>query len=223
MKLLLVEDEIKTANYLQKGLTEHGFSVETANNGVDGLFKAQNHTYDLLILDIMLPGLSGWDILEKLRSVNIQTPVLFLTAKDDVSDRVKGLQLGADDYLVKPFAFVELVARTFNILRRGSQDNNHQLKIADLEIDLVALKAKRAAQRLDLTAKEFVLLSLFARNEGKILSRTMIAEQVWDMNFDSDTNVVDVAIKRLRNKVDEPFDKKLIHTVRGLGYVFEAR
>jgi len=223
MRILIVEDEIKTANYLNKGLTESGFVVDMVHNGVDGLFQAVNAHYDLIILDVMLPKLNGWEIIERLRKTNANTPVLFLTAKDDVNDRVKGLQLGADDYLVKPFAFSELLARVQTLLRRGNIQQQVELNIADLKLDLASLKASRNGKKLDLTQKEFNLLSLLVRNKGNVLSRTMIAEQVWDMNFDSDTNVVDVAIRRLRKKIDDPYKKKLIHTIRGMGYVLEEK
>jgi two-component system copper resistance phosphate regulon response regulator CusR len=223
MKILLVEDEKKTAAYLVKGLTENGFVADVVDNGEDGLHQALMGEYDLIVLDIMLPRRDGWSILAELRRVGKRTPVLFLTARDAVLDRVKGLELGADDYLVKPFAFSELLARVRNILRRNSPTPVEVLRIADLEIDLLKHKALRAGRRLDLTPKQFALLEILARRRGEVLSRTLIAEQVWDMNFDSDTNVVDVHVRRLRSKVDDPFDEKLIHTVRGVGYVLEER
>ena len=223
MRLLIVEDEPKTSAYLKKGLTENGFIVDVAYEGQEGLFLATTHSYDLIILDVMLPKLDGWAILAAFRNQGLQTPVLFLTARSSVNDRVRGLELGADDYLVKPFAFSELLARIRNILRRGQSNIADIVSIADLEIDLLRHKAVRQGERLILTAKEFSLLSLLARNGGLVVSRTVIAEQVWDMNFDSDTNVVDVAVRRLRQKVDGPFSKKLIHTIRGVGYVLEDR
>jgi two-component system copper resistance phosphate regulon response regulator CusR len=223
MRILLVEDERKIAAFLRKGLGENGFVVDVAATGDDGLHLARSLQYDLLILDVMLPGLDGWAILTALRQEGRQTPVLFLTARDGIADRVKGLELGADDYLVKPFAFAELLARVRNILRRGPARQTDTLTLADLEIDIVRHRATRAGQRLELTPKEFALLSLLARRAGEVLSRTLIAEQVWDMNFDSDTNVVDVHVRRLRAKVDDPFERKLIHTVRGVGYVLEER
>lgn len=223
MHILIVEDDIKTAAYLRKGLTENGFIVDVADKGEDGLFLARQVEYDLVILDVMLPEPDGWAVLTGIRRSGQQTPVLFLTARDSVQDRVKGLELGADDYLVKPFAFSELLARIHSILRRGPGRQIDILRIADLEIDLPRHRAMRGGKRMDLTPKEFGLLSLLARRKGEVLSRTLIAEQVWDMNFDSDTNVVDVAIRRLRRKADDPFDKKLIHTVRGVGYVLEDR
>ena len=225
MKILIVEDEINTAQYLKKGLEEHHFVVDITHNGIDGLHLAQNNVYSLVILDVNLPDLDGFSLIKIFRSKNKQTPVLFLTAKDEVFDKVKGLQLGADDYLVKPFHFVELLARINSLMRRGTQNSqiNETIEISDLKIDFESLKAYRDGVKLDLTAKEFKLLSFLARNETKVVSRTMIAEQVWDINFDSDTNIVDVAIKRLRSKVDIPFDSKLIHTVRGFGYVLEKR
>jgi two-component system copper resistance phosphate regulon response regulator CusR len=223
MKLLIVEDEAKTAAFLRKGLGEAGFVVDVATDGHDGLHLAGGGGYDLLILDVLLPGLDGWSVLTELRRSGNTTPVLFLTARDAVPDRVKGLELGADDYLVKPFAFSELLARVRTLLRRGPGRQPETVQVADLEIDLIRYKVSRAGQRLDLTPKEFALLSLLARRTGEVLSRTLIAEQVWDMNFDAETNVVDVHIRRLRAKVDDPFETKLIHTVRGAGYVLEAR
>ena len=223
MRILIVEDEPKTAAFLAKGLSEHGFIADVVANGRDGLHAARTQTYDLAILDVMLPGCDGWTILRELRAAGSQMPVLFLTAKDTVADRVKGLELGADDYLVKPFAFSELLARVRTILRRGGARQPETVRVADLEIDLLRHKAQRDGQRLDLSPKEFALLSLLMRRAGEVLSRTLIAEQVWDMNFNSDTNVVDVHIRRLRAKVDDPFPQKLIHTVRGAGYVLEER
>ena len=226
MRLLVVEDEVKLAAYLHKGLTEEGFVVDVAHNGVDGLHLAMECDYDLLVLDAMLPGIDGLGVLAALRQSK-QTPVLMLTARIRVEDRVKGLQSGADDYLVKPFAFSELVARIQVLLRRArplrEADGAAVLGLADLELDLLRRKATRAGRRLDLTAKEFNLLTLLLRRQGEVLSRTEIAEQVWDMNFDSATNVIDVAIRRLRGKLDVPFERALLHTVRGMGYVLEAR
>ena len=225
MRLLVIEDELKLAAYLRKGLTEEGFVVDVAHNGVDGLHLAMECDYDLLVLDAMLPGIDGLGVLAALRQSK-QTPVLMLTARVRVEDRVKGLQSGADDYLVKPFAFSELVARIQVLLRRGrprSADGATVLGMADLEVDLLRRKATRAGRRLDLTAKEFNLLALLLRRQGEVLSRTEIAEQVWDMNFDSATNVIDVAIRRLRGKLDVPFERTLLHTVRGMGYVLEVR
>jgi two-component system copper resistance phosphate regulon response regulator CusR len=223
MRILIVEDEGKTAAFLTKGLKENGFSVDVAENGVDGLHSLEQEDYDLAILDVMLPLLDGWSILSALRSKDIQTRVLLLTARDSVEDRVKGLELGADDYLVKPFSFSELLARIHTLLRRGTAIEIQKIKCADLEIDAIKHRVLRNDVRIDLTPKEFQLLLLMARRPGEVLSRTVIAEQVWDMNFDSDTNVVDVAIRRLRNKVDDPFEDKLIHTIRGVGYAFEQR
>jgi two-component system copper resistance phosphate regulon response regulator CusR len=223
MKILVVEDEKKTVAYLSKGLTESGFVVDVAERGDDGLHLARTGAYDLIILDVMLPQRDGWSILADLRRGGNQTPVLFLTARDAIQDRVKGLELGADDYLVKPFAFSELLARMRSILRRRSPPQADIVRIADLEIDLPRHKASRGETRLDLTPKQFALLALLALRTGEVLSRTLIAEQVWDMNFHSDTNVVDVHVRRLRSKVDDPFERKLIHTVRGVGYVLEER
>jgi len=223
MHLLLIEDERKTSAYLAKGLTENGCVVDVAETGDEGLQLGLEGGYDLIVLDVMLPVIDGWSVLAALRRRNRQIPILLLTARDSVEDRVKGLELGADDYLIKPFAFSELLARVRTLLRRGPSRLPDVLVIADLEIDVPQHRAFRGGQRLDLTPREFSLLSLLARRQGEILSRTLIAEQVWDMNFDSDTNVVDVAIRRLRAKVDEPFARKLIQTVRGVGYVLEER
>jgi two-component system copper resistance phosphate regulon response regulator CusR len=221
MRILVVEDEKKAAGYLRKGLSENGFVVDVAADGEEGLHLARTGEHDLLILDVMLPRKDGWSLLADLRRGGKETPVLFLTAKDGVPDRVKGLELGADDYLVKPFAFSELLARVRSILRRGPSRKPETLRVADLEIDLVRHRAVRGGKRLDLTPKEFGLLVLLARRAGEVLSRTLIAEQVWDMNFDGGTNVVDVHVRRLRSKVDDPYDTKLIHTVRGMGYVLD--
>lgn len=220
MPLLVVEDEFKTREYLRKGLTEEGFVVDAAATGIDGLHLATTGDYELVILDIMLPGASGWQVLEALRRQK-QTPVLFLTARDEVADRVRGLELGADDYLVKPFAFAELVARVRTVLRRGAGREPDMLQMADLELDLRRCRARRGQNRIDLTKKEFALLALLMRRRGDVLSRAYIASQVWDINFHSDTNVVDVAMRRLRAKVDDPYERKLIHTLRGMGYVLE--
>ena len=223
MKLLIVEDERKAAAFLAKGLSENGFTVDIAKRGDEGLRLARIGGYDLIVLDVMLPGLNGYDLVKQFRERGGQTPVLMLTAKDAVEDRVRGLELGADDYLVKPFAFSELLARARNILRRSAPRQPDVITVADLELDSIRHRASRAGTRLDLTPKEFALLSLLARRGGEVLSRTLISEQVWDMNFDSDTNVVDVHVRRLRSKVDDPFETKLIHTVRGVGYVLEDR
>jgi heavy metal response regulator len=226
MKLLVVDDEVKLAQYLQKGLSEEGYVVDVTHNGIDALHLAMEGSYDLIILDSMLPGVDGLAVLTALRQSK-QTPVLMLTARGRVEDRVMGLQAGADDYLVKPFAFSELVARVNALLRRGKPTaqaaSGARLEVADLEIDLMRRKATRAGQRLDLTAKEFTLLTLLVRRHGEVLSRTEIAEQVWDINFHSETNVIDVAVRRLRAKLDAPFDRPLLHTVRGVGYVLEEQ
>lgn len=226
MRLLVIEDEVRLAEYLRKGLNENGYVVDVAHDGIDGLHLALEGGHDLVLLDVMLPGIDGFAVLQALRAAR-NTPVLMLTARDEVEDRVKGLQEGADDYLVKPFAFTELLARVQALLRRGAPEraaqDAHRLQLADLEIDLLRRRAHRGGQRLELTAKEFTLLTLLLRRQGEVLSRTVIAEQVWDMNFDSDTNVVDVAVRRLRSKLDDPFEKKLLHTVRGMGYVLEDR
>ncbi|NWG73339.1 MAG: heavy metal response regulator transcription factor [Rubrivivax sp.] len=226
MRLLVIEDEVKLAQYLHKGLSENGHVVDVARDGIEGRRLATGGDYDLVLLDLMLPGVDGFGVLASIRSTNRQLPVLMLTARDKVEDRVRGLEQGADDYLVKPFAFSELLARIGALLRRGHNgqaQTTTSMSMGDLELDLVARKAQRAGQRLDLTAKEFKLLTLLLRRRGQILSRTTLAEQVWDMNFDSDTNVVEVAVRRLRAKLDDPFDVKLLHTVRGMGYVLEER
>jgi two-component system copper resistance phosphate regulon response regulator CusR len=221
MKVLVVEDELKTAAYLRTGLAENGFVVDIAPAGDDALHLALTGMYDLILLDVLLPHLDGWSVLARLRASGQSTPVLILTARDGVLDRVKGFELGADDYLVKPFAFSELLARMRSLLRRLPARQNDSLRIADLEMDIARHQAVRGGQRLDLTAKEFLLLSLFVRRAGEVLSRAAITEYVWDMNFDPGTNVVDVHVRRLRAKVDDPFPRKLIRTVRGRGYVLE--
>ena len=222
MKILVIEDEPKTGDYLRKGLTESGFAVNLARTGTEGEMLALSGEYDLIVLDVMLPGRDGWQILQTLRKSNA-VPVLFLSARDAVEDRVRGLELGADDYLPKPFAFAELLARIRSLLRRGVRQMPEMLRVADLELECIKRRAHRGGQRIDLTAKEFLLLQLLMERQGEVLSRSLIASQVWDMNFDSDTNVVDVAIRRLRAKVDEPYPSKLIHTLRGMGYVLEMR
>ena len=222
MKILVVEDEPKAGDYLVKGLQESGYVADLARNGVDGLALALEHDYELIVLDVMLPQMDGWTVLSKLRERK-QTPVLFLTARDDVVDRVKGLELGADDYLVKPFAFAELLARVKTLMRRGPVREMEMIRVADLEIDVLRRRVTRQSTRIELTAKEFALLHLLAKRQGEVLSRTQIASMVWDMNFDSDTNVVDVAVRRLRAKIDDPYATKLIQTVRGMGYLLEAR
>jgi two-component system, OmpR family, copper resistance phosphate regulon response regulator CusR len=222
MKILVVEDEVKTAKFLRKGLGEAGYVVDVVANGLEGLHLAVEVDFDLIILDVMLPALDGWKVLARLREAGRKTLVLMLTARDAVQERVRGFELGADDYLVKPFAFSELLARVRSLLRRSTPRPQETIRMADLEIDLLRHRVTRAGQKLDLTSKEFVLLTLLARRAGEVLSRTLIAESVWDMNFDSDTNVVDVNVRRLRSKVDDPFPIKLIHTVRGAGYVLQA-
>lgn len=223
MRILVVEDEPKTGDYLKQGLAEAGFMVDLARDGLDGLHLALTEAYDLAVLDVMLPGIEGWQVLQGIRKAGKDIPVLFLTARDSVDDRVKGLELGADDYLVKPFAFSELLARVRTLLRRGSKTKEADvLRAADLELDLMRRRVTRGGKKIDLTSKEFSLLELLLRRQGEVLPRSLIASQVWDMNFDSDTNVIEVAIRRLRAKVDDSFELKLIHTVRGMGYVLEA-
>ncbi len=224
MKILIVEDEPKTGEYLRQGLNEAGFVADLAATGSDGLHLALHGEYDLVILDVMLPELDGWQVLASLRRRGLEMPVLFLTARDQVEDRVKGLELGADDYLVKPFSFAELLARVRTILRRGRSGglDSNVLRVADLELDLLRRRVSRGGRRIDLTAKEFGLLELLMRRQGEVLPRSLIASQVWDMNFDSDTNVIEVAVRRLRLKVDDGQSIKLIQTVRGMGYVLEV-
>ncbi|TWC15751.1 MULTISPECIES: heavy metal response regulator transcription factor [unclassified Pseudomonas] len=224
MKLLIVEDQTKTGQYLRQGLGEAGFNADLVTDGVSGQQLALSGDYALLILDVMLPGRDGWQILQAVRAAGLDTPVLFLTARDAVQDRVHGLELGADDYLVKPFAFSELLARVRSLLRRGgSTPQETCLQLADLRLDLIRRRVERSGRRIDLTAKEFALLEMLLRRQGEVLPKSLIASQVWDMNFDSDTNVIEVAIRRLRLKIDDEFPSKLIHTVRGMGYVLEER
>ncbi|MFQ5488861.1 MAG: heavy metal response regulator transcription factor [Gammaproteobacteria bacterium] len=223
MKILIIEDETKIGDYLHQGLSEAGFVVDLARNGLDGHHLAMTESYDLIILDVMLPDVEGWRILRALREEGKAVPVLFLTARDSVDDRVKGLELGADDYLLKPFAFAELLARVRTLLRRGSNPTSEPcLEVADLEMDLLRRRVTRGGTRIQLTAKEFALLELLLQRRGEVLPRSLIASQVWDMNFDSNTNVIDVAIRRLRAKIDDNYSIKLIHTIRGMGYTLDA-
>lgn len=221
MRLLVVEDDKRTGAYLKVGLSENGFVVDHVSDGDTALAHLKGFSYDVVILDVMLPGRDGWEVLTEVRKFDDRLPVIMLTARDSVPDRVRGLELGADDYLTKPFAFSELIARIRTVLRRGTRRHPEHICVADLEIDLFAHKATRGGQRLDLSPKEFALLAFLVRRRGEVLSRTLIAEQVWDMNFDPQTNVVDVHIRRLRAKVDDGFEPKLIHTVRGVGYVLD--
>ena len=222
MKILVIEDEPKTVAYLQRGLTEQGYAVDVANNGIDGQHLALTGDYDAIVLDIMMPDRDGLTVLQALRREK-ETPVIMLTARGEVDDRIHGLRSGADDYLVKPFSFLELLARLQALGRRGRPQEAAHIRIADLHIDLIARRAARGARRLDLTAKEFALLAALARHRGQVLSKTVIVEMVWDVSFDSNTNVVEVAIKRLRAKLDEPSEAKLLHTIRGMGYVLEEK
>ncbi|GGO70643.1 DNA-binding response regulator [Bowmanella pacifica] len=223
MRILVIEDEVKIGDYLRKGLEEAGFSIQLCRTGLDGYHAAVTEPFDLVILDVMLPDADGWQVLKRLRDKDLQVPVMFLTAKDSLEDKIHGLESGADDYLVKPFAFAELLARVRTLLRRGTkQVLSDALVIDDLKLDLPRRRASRQQKRLHLTQKEFALLELLVRHRGEVLTRSLIASQVWDMNFDSDTNVIDVAIRRLRAKVDDPFELKLIHTVRGMGYKLDT-
>lgn len=221
MHILIVEDEIKTAAYLQKGLSQSGYVVDVAHDGEDGLYLALSREYDLIVLDVMLPNRSGLSVLAEIRHKGKQIPVLFLSARDAAQHRVKGLELGADDYLVKPFSFSELLIRIRNILQRSPARQFDILHIADLDIDQARHRIRRGGVNIDLTPKEFALLSLLIRRKGEVLSRSVIADQVWGINFDSETNAVDVMVRRLRSKIDGPFERKLIRTVRGVGYVIE--
>ena len=223
MKVLVIEDETKTGDYVKQGLTEAGFTVDLARSGLDGHHLAMSESFDLIILDVMLPDIDGWKIVKSLRAAERSVPVLFLTAKDSIEDRVKGLELGADDYLVKPCAFAELLARVRTLLRRPTNiANTDKMMIEDLVLDLPKRRATRAGDQIRLTNKEFSLLELLVRRQGEVLPRSLIASQVWDMNFDSDTNVIDVAIRRLRAKIDDPYQHKLIHTIRGMGYSVDS-
>jgi len=223
VKILVAEDEPKTGVYLKQGLAEAGFVVDLVTNGIDAVQQAHDEEYDLLILDVMMPGLDGWQVLERARAAGSETPALFLTARDQVEDRVKGLELGADDYLVKPFAFSELLARVRSLLRRGTNATvQTSLAIADMQVDLLKRRVERGGKRIDLTAKEFMLLELLLRRRGEVLSKSLIASKVWDINFDSDTNIIEVAIRRLRAKIDDDFPVKLIQTVRGMGYFIDS-
>ena len=219
MRILIVEDEKKVAAFIKKGLEEETYAVDVAYDGEEGLFLASESQFDLIILDLMLPKLDGLEVLSKLREKKVATAILLLTAKDSVEDKVTGLNKGADDYLTKPFAFSELLARVRSLLRRGSADAKTLLQVGDLTLDLVTHKVKRDNVEMELTGKEYSLLEYFMRNEGKVLTRTMIAEHVWDYNFDTFTNVIDVYINHLRKKIDKDYPKKILHTLRGVGYV----
>jgi two-component system copper resistance phosphate regulon response regulator CusR len=222
MRILIVEDEQKMTSYLDKGLTEASFNVDVAANGMDGLFLALHEDFDVVVLDVTLPQIDGFEVLRRLREKK-STPVLLLTARDTVEDKVKGFEFGADDYLSKPFAYAEFLARIPSLLRRSPRRVRDVITVADLKIELLKRRVRRGNVRIDLTAQEFALLQLLAERQGEVLTRTFITSQVWDMNYDSDTNVVNVAVKRLRAKVDNPFERKLLQTVRGMGYVLEER
>ncbi len=223
MRVLVVEDEAKTAAYLQKGLRESGFAVDVAGDGEHGLELALSNDYACLVFDVMLPKRDGWSLLKELRAEGVNAPAIFLTARDEVADKVRGLELGADDYLVKPFAFSELLARIRSILRRGTTPSPQRISVGELVVDLSKRKAWRSGKRLDLSPKEFSLLALLAEHRGEVVTRAKIIEELWDMNFDFDANVVEAAVRRLRRRADDPFDQKLIHTVRGAGYLLEVR
>ncbi len=223
MRILLVEDENKTAAFLAKGLQEADFTVAIAQDGEAGLTRARKEKFDLLIVDVMLPKMDGWKVVEKLRGDGTKIPILFLTARDSVQDRVKGLELGADDYLVKPFAFSELLARVRSLLRRAPVKSDEPLRVEDLEVDTRRNRAARAGKPLNLTPKEFLLLAHLARTPGEVISRSEIVQHVWDLRFEPETNVVDVVVRRLRSKVDDPFKVKLVHTIRGVGYVLKPQ
>lgn len=222
MKVLIVEDELKTGNYLLRGLREEGWTADCARDGIEGLYLAQTGLYDAIVLDVMLPGMDGFEVLRRLRETHA-TPVLMLTARDQVDDRLRGLRGGADDYLVKPFSFLELLARLQLIVRRARPQEVAELLIGDLHIDFIGRRVLRAGRRLTLTAKEFALLEVLGRRQSQIVSKTAITELVWDINFDTNTNVVEVAIKRLRAKLELPGEEKMIHTIRGMGYMLEQR
>lgn len=223
MNILIIEDELKTANFLQRGLVENGFSVHVTHDGFDGLHSAMELAYDLLIIDIMLPKLDGWGVVEKLRQADKQVPILILTACDEIDERVKGLELGADDYLIKPFAFSELLARVKSLLRRGQNKQIETIEVADLKINPLKRKVQRGNSKINLTSKEYNLLVLLALNQGALLTRTYIIEKIWGINFDTDTNIIDVLTRRLRQKIDHGYEVKLIHTIRGAGYVLEDK
>lgn len=222
MKILLVEEDAKTAAYLNQGLSEAGFCVDLRRDGNQGLRSALTEAYDLVVLDVTLSDLDGWGVLSAIRRAGRDVPIMFLAARDLVADRVKGLELGADDYLLKPIVFSEFLARVRSLIRRGMPSESGTMRLGDLTLDLLRRRVTRAGNRIDLTAKEFALLELLLRRQGEVLPRSLIASQVWDMNFDSDTNVIDVAVCRLRSKIDDPFDVKFIRTVRGMGYVLEG-
>ena len=222
MRVLVIEDESGVAGFLKKGLGEASYAVDQADNGIDGLHKAVSETYDAIVLDLMLPGMDGFSVLREVRSREIGTPVICLTARDGVDDRIKGLDLGADDYLAKPFSFSELLARLRALLRRGRDLHPNPITVADLQVDVLARSVHRGDRRIDLSPTEFALLEYLARHAGQVLSRTMILEHVWDMNQDPMTNVIDVHINRLRKKVDQCFDRPLIRTIRGVGYVLRC-
>jgi len=219
MRILIVEDEKKVAGFIKKGLEEETYAVDAAHDGEEGFHLASMNQYDMIILDLMLPKMDGLEVLTRLRDKKINIPILLLTAKDAVEDKVTGLNKGADDYLTKPFAFSELLARVRSLLRRGQAETKTELKVGDLSLDLVSHKVNRNGEEIELTGKEYSLLEYFMRNEGKVLTRTMIAEHVWDYNFDTFTNVIDVYVNHLRKKIDKQYPAKLLHTLRGVGYV----
>jgi len=222
MRILIVEDEKKVAGFIKKGMEEETYAVDVAYDGEEGFHLAELNQYDMIILDLMLPKMDGLEVLTRLRDKKVNTPILLLTAKDAVEDKVAGLNKGADDYLTKPFAFSELLARVRSLFRRGQAETKTELKVGDLNLDLVSHKVKRNSEEIELTGKEYSLLEYFMRNEGKVLTRTMIAEHVWDYNFDTFTNVIDVYVNHLRKKIDKKYPSKLLHTLRGIGYVMKV-
>jgi heavy metal response regulator len=222
MRILVIEDQPKIASFVKRGLKEEGYSIDIAGDGEEGLFLAKTQDYDLIILDLMIPKIDGLTVCHQLRQNQITSPILILTVKDQVQDKVAGLDAGADDYLTKPFAFEELLARCRALLRRQKPSVSTKLQVEDLILDPVQHKVIRGGQEINLTPKEFALLEYLMRNEGTVVTRTMIAEHVWDMNFDSFTNVIDVYINYLRNKIDRGREKSLIQTVRGRGYILKA-
>jgi heavy metal response regulator len=221
MRILVIEDEKKVATFIKKGLVEEHYAVDTAFDGEEGLYLSEINEYDLIVLDLMIPKIDGFGVLKKIRERKNNVPILVLTAKDSIEDTVRGLDAGCDDYLTKPFAFAELLARIRALLRRDKKEKESVLRIADLSLSIVTHKVMRQGKEIELTSKEYALLEYFMRNPEKVLTRTMISEHVWDYHFDSNTNVIDVYVNYLRKKIDKDFDPKLIHTIRGIGYMMK--